>query len=74
MRKQIFVPLTDEMLYEHPECINGPLMPYNRGRPSLHAMAQNLTSPARSTGRGESVFYTFPSSYRAHSIGTQKIA
>ena len=29
MAKQIFIPLTDEILYEHPEYITGPLTPYH---------------------------------------------
>lgn len=28
---QYFVPITDEMIYEHPETIEGPLVPYTAG-------------------------------------------
>lgn len=28
MRKQIFIPLSDEMLFDHPEQITGPVVPY----------------------------------------------
>jgi hypothetical protein len=28
MRKTVFVPLTDDFLYEHPELIPGPVIPF----------------------------------------------
>ncbi len=28
---QVFVPITDEMIYDHPEQIEGPLVPYAAG-------------------------------------------
>ena len=30
MRKTVFVPLTDDFLYEHPERILGPVIPFNQ--------------------------------------------
>ena len=33
MAKQVFVPITDELLYEHPELITGPIIPYKTSRP-----------------------------------------
>jgi len=33
MAKQVFVPITDELLYEHPELIAGPIIPYKTSRP-----------------------------------------
>ncbi len=32
MSRYVFVPLTDEILYEHPELINGPVVPYRADR------------------------------------------
>lgn len=31
MSHQVFVPVTDELIYEHPEQIEGPLVPYSAG-------------------------------------------
>lgn len=31
MNNQVFVPVTDEMIYNHPERIEGPLIPYEAG-------------------------------------------
>ena len=28
MLKSVFIPLTDELLYEHPGSINGPIVPF----------------------------------------------
>ena len=39
MGQKIFVPLTDEMLYDHPELITAPLRPFNAGQPCFHWMA-----------------------------------
>jgi hypothetical protein len=30
MRKTVFVPLTDDVLYEHPEQILGPVIPFSQ--------------------------------------------
>ena len=30
MRKTVFVPLTDDFLYEHPELILGPVIPFSQ--------------------------------------------
>ncbi len=52
MGERIFIPLTDELLYDHPERITGPLMPYSAGRPCHHWLAVELNpveapAPAR---------------------------
>ncbi|MCY4148629.1 MAG: hypothetical protein OXF73_04640 [Gammaproteobacteria bacterium] len=39
MSRKLFIPVTDEMLYEHPEWITAPLCPYQADNPSLHWMA-----------------------------------
>ena len=31
MNNQVFVPVTDDLIYNHPEQIEGPLIPYNAG-------------------------------------------
>lgn len=31
MNQQIFIPVTDDLIYEHPEQIEGPLVPYSAG-------------------------------------------
>ncbi len=33
MSRYVFVPLTDEILYDRPELINGPIVPYIPGAP-----------------------------------------
>ena len=39
MGQKIFVPLTDEMLYDHPELITAPLRPFDVGQPCFHWLA-----------------------------------
>ncbi len=39
MSTKLFIPVTDEMLYEHPERITAPLRPYQVDNPTLHWMA-----------------------------------
>lgn len=31
MNQQVFIPVTDEIIYNHPEQIEGPLIPYSAG-------------------------------------------
>ncbi len=38
----VFVPITDELLYEHPERISGPLLPYHVDRRCHHWLAVEL--------------------------------
>lgn len=42
MSHMIFIPLTDELLYEHPEKITGPVLPYNTDHPCHHWLAVEL--------------------------------
>lgn len=42
MGKQVFVPLTDEILYDHPELINGPVLPYTAGQACYHWLSVEL--------------------------------
>lgn len=40
MRAKVFVPVTDEMLYERPEKITAPLRPFRAGLACFHEMAE----------------------------------
>jgi hypothetical protein len=42
MSRYVFVPLTDEILYEHPELIKGPIVPYRPGWPCHHWLSVEL--------------------------------
>jgi hypothetical protein len=42
MGKAVFIPLTDEILYDHPEMINGPVLPYKAGEPCYHWLSVEL--------------------------------
>lgn len=42
MGKKVFVPLTDEILYDHPELINGPVLPYAAGQACYHWLSVEL--------------------------------
>ena len=39
MNQKVFIPVTDEILYEHPELITSPLRPYLADTPCFHWMA-----------------------------------
>lgn len=55
MTRRIFIPLTDEILYDHPELITGPVVPYVPGAPCYHWLSVELnpeeTTPPRQPGR-----------------------
>ena len=38
MNQKVFIPITDEMLYEYPELITAPLRPYQIDDPCYHWM------------------------------------
>ncbi len=40
MTDKVFIPLTDELLYDHPELITAPLRPFTTGQPCFHWMAE----------------------------------
>ena len=42
MGRYVFVPLTDEILYERPDLINGPLRPYVAGRACYHWLSVEI--------------------------------
>ena len=39
MSHKVFIPVTDEMLYDYPELITAPLRPYQIDNPCYHWMA-----------------------------------
>ena len=39
MNHKVFIPVTDEMLYDRPELITAPLRPYQVGSPCFHWLA-----------------------------------
>ena len=39
---EVFVPLTDDILYEHPDLIKGPVLPYSANRPCYHWLSVEL--------------------------------
>lgn len=74
MSRYVFVPLTDEILYEHPELINGPIVPYRAGNACYHWLSVELNpedQPRPKTkprmNRGNSVFPAIPARLIAHS-------
>ena len=46
MTHQLFVALTDDILYEHPENIDGPLVPYQSGMECHHWLTIELNPSA----------------------------
>ena len=40
MGQKVFIPITDEVLYEYPELITSPLRPYQIDKPCFHWMAK----------------------------------
>ncbi len=65
MAKLVFVPITDELLYEHPEMIAGPIIPYKTNRPCHRwskpsAQLKSDTSATESTSYRKSAAATKP--------------
>lgn len=56
MTHLVFIPLTDELLYDHPELISGPVVPYVAGTPCYHWLSVELNpedcTPPRQSERG----------------------
>ncbi len=48
MNHKVFIPVTDEMLYERPDLITAPLRPYQIDNPCFHWMA-TIESPESSS-------------------------
>lgn len=44
---KVFIPLTDEMLYEHPERITAPLQPFTHAHPCFHWAKVEINPPPR---------------------------
>jgi len=55
MTHRVFIPLTDELLYDCPELIPGPVVPYVAGTPCYHWLSVELnpeeSTPPRHTER-----------------------
>ena len=51
MRKTVFVPLTDDLLYDHPERILGPVIPFSQQarRTTVASAAFGSTTPGLDT-------------------------
>lgn len=54
MIQRVFIPLTDELLYDHPELIPGPVVPYVAGTPCYHWLSVEL-NPEESTPPRQSI-------------------
>ncbi len=57
MSHKVFIPITDEMLYDYPELITTPLRPYQIGNPCYHWMATIESSEQNGQNQVESVRY-----------------
>ncbi len=53
MKKLVFVPLSDEMIYENPELIAGPILAFSATKPTGRAMTAK-TERAASLGKRRS--------------------
>jgi len=42
MSRYVFVPLSDELLYDHPERITGPIVPYHPDAPCYHWLSVEI--------------------------------
>ena len=51
MKKLVFVPLSDEMIYEHPELITGPIRAFSAAQPTERTLAEN-NEKATNVGKG----------------------
>jgi hypothetical protein len=51
MISQVFIPLTDELLYEYPDLISGPVVPYVVGTPCYHWLSVELNPEKSATPR-----------------------
>ena len=51
MRRTVFVPLTDDLLYDHPERILGPVIPFSQQarRATVESTASSSTTPGLDT-------------------------
>ena len=51
MKKLVFVPLSDEMIYEHPELITGPIRAFSVAQPTRRTLAE-INEKATIAGKG----------------------
>ena len=55
MSIKVFVPLTDEILYQHPELFRNGLVPYRTGLPCLHWLKDAEVEIEYPNGRKEAI-------------------
>ena len=55
MSHKVFIPVTDEMLYDYPELITAPLRPYQIDNPCYHWMATVESSEQDEQGQNGNV-------------------
>ena len=53
MAHKVFIPVTDEMLYDYPELITAPLQPYQIDKPCFHWMATIESSDDTEKAKGK---------------------
>ena len=55
MAINVFVPITDEILYEHPELTQNGLVPYRTGQPCFHWLKEAEVEIEYPDGRREAI-------------------
>lgn len=55
MTMKVFVPLTDEILYQHPELFRNGLVPYRTGLPCFHWLKDAEVEIEYANGRKETI-------------------
>ena len=55
MTMTVFVPLTDEILYQHPELFRNGLVPYRTGLPCFHWLKDAEVEVEYANGRRENI-------------------
>ena len=55
MSTKVFVPLTDEILYQHPELYKNGLVPYRTGLPCFHWLKDAEVEIEYANGRKKSI-------------------
>ena len=55
MSTKVFVPLTDEILYQHPELYKNGLVPYRTGLPCFHWLKDAEVEIEYANGRKEAI-------------------
>ena len=86
MKKLVFVPLSDEMIYEHPELITGPIQAFSVAQPTRRTLAENnekatiartgnlrdASAPALGRARLDEVKYLRLAAVEGHELSKEK--